>query len=93
VSKGPDTRGTVVPASAGRWVQPPGMRGAWYSPHDAIEIQEHVLGAEDAGLAFREAVLMHELHEKLDATFLREDPPDGRFPFRGRPAAAVRRDV
>jgi len=49
-------------------------------------VQEHVLGADDRGVAYREALLMHELHEKLDATFVMEEAVDGgAFPWRELP--------
>jgi len=78
---------TVRPASEPQqWVRPPGMRGAWYTPAAAREVQEHVLGADDRGVAYREALLMHELHEKLDATFVMEEAVDGgAFPWRELP--------
>ena len=82
MSKKANGSGTVQVATEGRWIQPPGLRGAWYAPESAAEIRDHVLGAEDKALAYREAVLMHELHEKLDATFVLEEPPFGPFPFR-----------
>jgi hypothetical protein len=76
-------KATVRPASGGRWRRPPGLPGAWYSPHDETVLREHVLGAPDERVAYREARLMVELYAKLDATFVREDVLEGgEFPFR-----------
>ena len=68
-----------------RWVQPPGMRGAFYAPDEEREVLAMVLGPDYAEMlrtgtvsaalrqCYREAVLVHELKVKLDARFAVSD--------------------
>lgn len=82
-----------VTLGQGRFVRPPTLEArGWYAPWEENTMREHVLGSEDQVAAIHEAVHLHELKSKLDASFLIEDHFEGEFPFfdRERGAGDVR---